>query len=142
MSTISGDRVRVIRDSSTYDGKQGLTYFNGITRENTGANGLCLHVLTMQPGDRANAHYHDGHESAIYVVSGVAEQLWGDQLEHHDVVNAGDYVYIPSGVPHVVMNLSDRPTTAVIARTDPNEQESVILTPELEARVDAFLARR
>ena len=33
--------------------------------------------------------------------------------------------YIPAGVPHLPANLSDKPATAVIARTDPNEQESV-----------------
>lgn len=31
--------------------------------------------------------------------------------------------------------LSDQPGSAVIARTDPNEQESVVLLPELEALV-------
>jgi uncharacterized RmlC-like cupin family protein len=142
MSSITDDRVHVVRNSGTYEGKQGLTYFQGISKENTGSKGVCLHVLTMQPGERANAHYHDGHESAIYVISGEAEQLWGDRLENHDVVRAGDYVYIPSGVPHVVMNIGRQPTTAVIARTDPNEQESVVLTPDLEEVVQAFLAAR
>jgi uncharacterized RmlC-like cupin family protein len=77
------------------------------------------------------------------MLAGQAEQLWGDALENHDVVNPGDYVYIPSGVPHVVMNLSKtEPAKAVIARTDSSEQESVVLTPELEAHVEAFLAQR
>jgi uncharacterized RmlC-like cupin family protein len=76
------------------------------------------------------------------MISGQAEQLWGNQLENHDVVNAGDYVYIPAGVPHVVMNLTDEPIVAVISRTDANEQESVVLLPELEPLVDAFLAQR
>lgn len=142
MATLNGERVTVVRNSDTYDGKQGLTYFNGISKESAGAKAVCLHVLAMPPGARANAHYHDGHESAIYVVSGTAEQLWGERLENHDVVHAGDYVYIPSGVPHVVMNLSGGETIGVIARTDPSEQETVVLTPELEAVVDAFLASR
>jgi uncharacterized RmlC-like cupin family protein len=136
------DRCAVVRDSGTYEGKQGLQYFSGVSRENVGAQAICLHVLTLPPGARAHAHFHDGHESAIYMVSGEAEQLWGEALENHDVVRAGDYVYIPSGVPHVVMNLGSEPVTAVIARTDPSEQESVVLTPELENRVDAFLALR
>ena len=133
---------RVIRNSDTYEGKQGLTYFTGICRENVGAKGVCLHVLTVPPGGRAHAHYHDGHESAIYMLSGQAHQLWGDSLESHDVINPGDYVYIPSGVPHVVMNLGSEPIQAVIARTDPSEQESVVLTPELERYVEEFLAGR
>jgi len=142
MPTSAEQRCHVIRNSDTYEGKQGLTYFTGICRENVGSKGVCLHALTIPPGARANAHYHDGHESAIYMLSGQAQQLWGDRLENHDVVNAGDYVYIPSGVPHVVMNLSASPIMAVIARTDPSEQESVILTPELELVVEEFLKNR
>jgi uncharacterized RmlC-like cupin family protein len=44
-------------------------------------------------------------------------------------------VYIPANVPHLPINNSDAPVSAVIARTDPNEQESVTLLPELEALV-------
>ena len=141
MAEVETGKVYVVRNSGTYDWKQGLTYFSGVSKESVGSKGVCLHALTIPPGGRANAHYHDGHESAIYLLSGSAEQLWGDRLENHDVVKPGDYVYIPPGVPHVVMNRSKtEPAVAVIARTDPNEQESVILTPELEAVVNAFLA--
>jgi uncharacterized RmlC-like cupin family protein len=36
-------------------------------------------------------------------------------------------------MPHLPYNMSQtEPCTAVIARTDPNEQESVVLLPELE----------
>jgi uncharacterized RmlC-like cupin family protein len=42
-------------------------------------------------------------------------------------------VYIPPGVAHVPVNLShSEPATALVARTDPNEQESVVLLPELD----------
>ena len=40
---------------------------------------------------------------------------------------AGDFVYIPAGVPHQPYNPTDQPVRAVIARTDPNEQERAIL---------------
>ena len=47
---------------------------------------------------------------------------------------AGLIVYIPANVPHLPYNLSEtEPCTAVIARTDPNEQESVVLLPHLDA---------
>jgi uncharacterized RmlC-like cupin family protein len=66
------------------------------------------------------------HETAIYMLEGVAEFLRGPNLEFKDRVEAGDYVYIPAGVPH---NSITPPTNrrALIARTDPNEQESVVL---------------
>ena len=45
----------------------------------------------------------------------------------------GDYLYIPADVPHLPYNASEtEPCLAVIARTDPNEQESVVLLPELD----------
>jgi uncharacterized RmlC-like cupin family protein len=46
---------------------------------------------------------------------------------------AGDYLYIPAGMPHLPYNPSSTEAcTAVIARTDPNEQEGVLLRPELD----------
>jgi uncharacterized RmlC-like cupin family protein len=36
-------------------------------------------------------------------------------------------------MPHLPYNMSEtEPATAVVARTDPNEQESVMLMPELD----------
>jgi uncharacterized RmlC-like cupin family protein len=43
---------------------------------------------------------------------------------------AGDFVYIPAGVPHQPYNPFEEPARAVLARTDPNEQESVVLLDE------------
>jgi uncharacterized RmlC-like cupin family protein len=61
--------------------------------------------------------------------------MWdGPRLEHHLWSRTGDFVYIPAGVPHLPYNASRTETcTAVIARTDPNEQESVVLLPELDS---------
>jgi uncharacterized RmlC-like cupin family protein len=126
---------RVFRGGETYPGKQGFAYTNGMSAESAGARGLCMVLLTIQPGDRAKAHLHEDHETAIYVVSGESVMWYGDRLQHHMVVGEGDMLYIPAGVPHLPANVSDRPCVAVIARTDPNEQESVVLRPDLEALV-------
>ena len=39
----------------TYAGKQGFSYFEGIARESTGSQGICMHLLTIPPGGRAKA---------------------------------------------------------------------------------------
>lgn len=123
----------VVKAHTSYVGKQGLSYFHGISAESVGSTGICLHLLTIPPGGRANVHLHQAHESAIYVLSGRCEMWYGDKLEHYATCDAGDMVYIPAGVPHVPGNRSGiEPATAVIARTDPNEQESVVLRPDLE----------
>jgi uncharacterized RmlC-like cupin family protein len=122
-----------IRPDESYQGKQGLSYFAGISTESAQSNALCMHLLRIPPGGRARAHLHENHESAIYVLSGEAEMWWGENLQEHMVTKAGDFVYIPAGVPHLPANLSQtEPCIAIIARTDPNEQESVVLLPELE----------
>ena len=132
MTTTS--ECRIVRPDQGYEGKQGLTYGAGISAESAGASGLCLHTLVVPPGGRGKAHLHEQHESAIYVLTGEAELWWGEGLTQHAYLNAGDFVYIPAGVPHLPANRSDTvPVTAVVARTDPNEQESVVLLPDLDA---------
>ncbi|WP_170984273.1 cupin domain-containing protein [Rhodoligotrophos defluvii] len=135
MATPSKPTCRIVRPTHTYDGKQGLSYFQGIAAETVGSSGICMHLLTMPPGGRAKAHLHENHETAIYVLSGEVHTWFGDELEQHVVVKAGDLFYIPAGMPHLPANLSDEPASAVIARTDPNEQESVVLLPHLDGRV-------
>lgn len=129
---------RVIRPGKTYAGKQAFTYFAGISAENCGAQGICMHLLTIEPGQRARAHLHEAHETAIYVIDGEAQMYYGENLAQHLVVKAGEYLYIPAGVPHLPFNATDKPATAVIARTDPNEQESVVLRPDLEDQKPGF----
>lgn len=126
----------VVRSEGTFDGKQGFSYFEGVSAETAGARGLCMHRLTIPPGGRAKAHLHENHETAIYVLSGEAEMWYGEGLREHLTMRAGDYLYIPAGMPHLPANRSQtEPCTAILARTDPNEQESVVLLPELDGVV-------
>ena len=133
----SRQTCRVVRPGQTYGGKQGLSYFAGIAAETVGSSGICMHLLTIPPGGRAKAHLHESHETALYVLSGEAVTFYGDRLESQAITRAGDMFYIPAGIPHLPANLSNAPCTAVIARTDPNEQESVVLLPHLDALVPA-----
>ena len=123
---------RLIRGGEGFRGTQGLDYFAGISAESTGSKAICMHLLEMPPGASARPHYHESHETAIFVLEGVAEMRHGPNLEHVMVTGAGDFVYIPAGVPHQPYNPSDGVVRAVIARTDPNEQESVVLLDGLE----------
>ncbi len=127
---------RLIKPSGTYAGKQGFNYFEGVSTETAGSTGICMHLLKIPPGGRARAHKHEAHETAIYALSGETHCWYGEQLENHCIVREGEMFYIPAGVPHLPANLSDKPATAIIARTDPHEQESVVLLPELEKFVD------
>jgi uncharacterized RmlC-like cupin family protein len=136
----TGADVIVIRAGSSYDGKQGVNLATGVSSRSAGARALCLHLVTIPPGTRGIPHVHDGHESAIYTVSGETEVWHGEGLMQRTVVRAGDFMYVPPGIPHFPVNRSDVVTVAVVARTDPREQESVVtmnLPPHL-AELDDF----
>jgi uncharacterized RmlC-like cupin family protein len=132
-TTATKPTCRVISGTSPFHGKQGLDYFMGVSTESAGATGICMHMVTIPPGARANAHLHENHETAIYVLSGEAEMWYGENLAEHLTIKAGDYLYIPAGVPHLPANPSQTvPCVGILARTDPNEQESVVLRPDLD----------
>src|SRR5581483_9857526 len=43
------------------------------------------------------------------------------------VTEAGDFLFVPPGVPHQPRNLSDtEPATAIVARNDPRDEENVV----------------
>lgn len=133
MSETSTGACVVVKASQPFVGKQGFTYAPAVSAQTVGASGLHMQIITMPPGARAKPHKHEAHETAIYVLSGESGTYYGDALEHHVIARAGDFLYMPPGVPHLPYNLSQtEPCIAVIARTDPNDQESVILMPELD----------
>jgi len=118
---------RLIRGGEGFHGKQGLDYFAGVSAQSAGATGICMHMAVIPPGAEAKPHYHEAHETAIFQIEGSTSFRHGPNLEFTDVVHEGDYVYIPAGVPHQPFNPTSRMARALIARTDPNEQESVVL---------------
>jgi uncharacterized RmlC-like cupin family protein len=117
----------VIRGGKPFSGRQGLSYFEGISAQSAASEGLCMHLLEMPPGAEALPHLHEAHETAILVLSGRARMRYGEGLAEELEVGTGDFLYIPAGMPHQPFNASDEPCRAVVARTDPNEQESVSL---------------
>jgi uncharacterized RmlC-like cupin family protein len=118
---------KLIRGGEAFHGKQGLNYFSGVSAESAGSHAICMHMVVIPPGGRAKAHYHEAHETAIYMLEGVSEMLYGAKLEKHMRIEEGDYLYIPPGMPHQPYNPTDKVARAIIARTDPKEQESVVL---------------
>lgn len=118
------------RESSSI---QGLPSFTGISTETADSQGICMQLVTIPPRSRAKAHRHESHETAIYVISGEVEVWYGQGLQDQNVVRAGEFLYIPASTPHLPINWSDaEPCVSVLARTDPNEQEGVVLMPELD----------
>jgi uncharacterized RmlC-like cupin family protein len=126
----------VLRESAEYVGAQGPRYGGGVSAESVGSEHLWFGRVTIGPGQRTKAHLHERHETAIHVLSGRCVVYSGAELATREEAGPGDYVYIPASVSHLAANASATdPCVAIIARTDPNEQESVVLQPELDRRV-------
>ncbi len=129
----------VVRTGDGYDGKQGVSLSAGVSRGSAGSQGLCMHVLMIPPGTRGTPHLHAGHETAIYIADGEVEVWHGPGLALRTLLRAGDFLYVPPGTPHLPVNRSASPMVAVVARTDPAEQESVVVL-DLPPRLASVLA--
>ncbi len=124
---------RLVSAGESFEGKQGLAYTPGISAGSAGAQAIHLQTVTIPPGKKAKAHKHASHETAIYRLKGISEMWDGQRLEHPMVVHPGDYLYIPADMPQQPFNPSSTQScVALIARADPNEQESVVLLPHLD----------
>lgn len=126
---------RVIRSGDAYRGAQGLTYLAGLTGATVGSRAICMTLLTLPDGARAKTHMHRGIETAVYVVEGAAEMYFGAQLGERLEARAGEYIYVPADMPHLVMNRSGAPCRALVAHTAADDQQGIVLLPELDARV-------
>ena len=128
----------VVRAGDAVEGQTGVTYAPGVSAASAGATALCLEVASLPPGARAHAHLHEGHESAAYVVGGVITLWFGERLERSVTARAGEFLFIPPGVAHLPVNASEsEPAVAVLARTDPHENESAVPLPHLDPLVSS-----
>ena len=118
--------VKPVRPDPNAHSRQRLLYFEGISGQTVGASGLSMHVVVIPPGGRAEPHLHVGHETGIYVLEGSVLTRWGPSLEHEVVSSAGEFLFVPPGVPHEAVNLSaTEPARAVVARNHPAEHDLV-----------------
>ncbi len=117
----------VVRPPAQTMGRQRLPFFTGISEKTAGSKAISMNLVIIPPGGAAEPHIHQGYETAIYLVKGRVETAYGLGLRHKVVNEEGDFIYIPADVPHQPRNLSTTEAAmAIVARTDPNEQESIV----------------
>lgn len=126
----------VVKGGPEHRVEQGADYQPGVSAEAVGSQVIWLGLMTLPPGARTKAHVHQHHETALYMMSGDALELWtGDDLEHCETVRPGDYVYIPPNVLHVAVNRGTMPAVFMGSRNEATAQESLLLRPEMDARI-------
>lgn len=118
--------IITVKPEHTTQTLQQLPNYVGISNQTAGSTGLSMNQVVIPPGAKAEPHYHVDFETAIYLISGSVETRYGENLQKSIVNHAGDFVYIPPGVPHQPINLSETtPAIAIVSRNNANEQETV-----------------
>jgi uncharacterized RmlC-like cupin family protein len=80
-------------------------------------------MITLPPGKRTRAHVHEYHETALYMLSGDAMELWtGDQLQYRGIVQPA-------------VNRSEHPALFIGSRNEATAQECVVLRPEMDRTI-------
>ena len=114
--------MKVVKPSGEREVPRGVLGGSEISQATTGAVNIYMGLFRVPPGARSRPHYHEGCESALYMLSGSIEIRWGDHLEERLVVEPGDMLYVPPRQTHVVVNRSETdPAEYVVARDAPTE---------------------
>lgn len=121
------DGILTIRGGGSKRSWNGIHYKQGMSAKNVGSTKLSMNIATIPPGGVAYAHIHDGFELMLYILEGKVRHEFGPGLKKVLDNEAGDFIYIKSGVPHEVFNLSDtEPVVAFVARSSADEWDSII----------------
>jgi uncharacterized RmlC-like cupin family protein len=125
--------IITVRPDTEVMSRQSLPYFVGISEQSAGSTAISMNLIIIPPGGAADAHLHNGYETAIYVLEGRVQTFYGPGLKESTMNQAGDFMFIPADVPHQPVNLSQtEPAKAIVARNDANEQESVEHYPDAD----------
>ncbi len=121
------DGVVVIRPAAEVLTKQRLPNYVGVSAGTAGATAISMNLVVIPAGGAAEPHLHKGYETAIYLLAGRVDTRYGEGLRQSVICEEGDFIFIAANVPHQPVNLSQtKRALALVARNDPNEQESVV----------------
>jgi uncharacterized RmlC-like cupin family protein len=63
-------------------------------------------IFVVEPSAKTGIHHHGEQDTVVYVLEGEARVRWGDSGEHSTTVRAGDFLHVPSWLPHQELNPS------------------------------------
>jgi uncharacterized RmlC-like cupin family protein len=119
--------MKVVKPGEDRDVPRGVVGGAEISQTTAGAQNIYMGRFRVPPGARSQPHYHEGCESAVYMLSGQLRVRWGDRLEKELELGPGDMVYVPPRETHVLENRSDsEPADYVVARDSPHEDAVVV----------------
>lgn len=119
--------MKVIKPTEDREVPRGVLGGAEISQSTAGAHNIYMGHFRVPAGMRSRPHYHEGCESAVYMLSGRLRVRWGDRLEQDLELEPGDLVYVPPRETHVLENVSaDEAAEYVVARDSPQEDAVVV----------------
>lgn len=80
--------------------------------ELTATPGLTLGRVSLKPGAGNPRHSHPNCDEVLYVLRGRLRHETNGRI---DILEAGDTLAIPSGVPHQAVNIGDEESDVIVA---------------------------
>ena len=115
---------QVIKEGQDEQGTKysgGLTLVTGVSHGNTPATRIWAGLGGNKPGCRSLPHHHGEAETGCYVLSGHARLYFGESFKEHIDLTAGDYLFVPPGVPHIECNMSETEDMWMVVSRSPSD---------------------
>ena len=126
-----GSEVRLVsRDQLAAGATSGaMTRAVAIAAETVGSTAIFTLLSRIPPGLRSSPHLHTECEASIYVVSGLGRMLTGSKLDRALAIQPGDFLFVPPGAPHTVVNDGDEDLVLVVSRNTAEERVEDYVSP-------------
>jgi uncharacterized RmlC-like cupin family protein len=119
--------MKVVKPGADREVPRGVVGGAEISQVTAGALNIYMGRFRVPPGAQSRPHYHEGCESAVYMLSGRLRVRWGDHLDQQFELEPGDMVYVPPRETHLLQNVSEtEPADYVVARDSPHEDAIVV----------------
>src|SRR5258708_3351274 len=119
--------VTSIRDAKLVYGAQSQSLLIGAAQDLCGCNHISAGLVWMPPSKVSKPHLHKNNELIIFFIEGWSATLFGPNLDEIVYHGPGDFLFIPEGIEHLGVNLSDEHrVVAIETRTDPKFNEDVV----------------
>jgi uncharacterized RmlC-like cupin family protein len=106
--------------SSETQQTSGLLRMSAIAAMNGIVSSLWAGIFVVEPSGKTGIHHHGEQDTVVYVLEGEASVRWGNFGEHSATVGAGDFLHVPSWLPHQELNPSkEHPFRWVVVRSTP-----------------------
>ena len=88
----------------------------GICSESVENPGLTLSLVVIPAGARNQRHFHTFCDAGMHILKGRLKMVFGPDHEMEEAIaEPGDFAFVPAGVIHGLMNLSDTEPAELIS---------------------------